>query len=105
MNGLIRFVEERPGLSAALLFLGLGLVFFAAVLLPPAGQVLGGKLSALTAVRSARLMIYELTGFYGIKPILHPAAAVSVDAHLRKLDRDGLVSYHGGGWLGEVEPR
>ena len=42
MNALLRFVEERPGLSAALLFLGLSLVFFAAVLLPPAGQVLAG---------------------------------------------------------------
>lgn len=36
---------------------------------------------------------------------LHPAAAVSVDAHLRKLDHDGLVSYHGGGWQGKVVPR
>lgn len=39
------------------------------------GQVLGGKLSALTAVRSARLMIYEMAGFYGSEPFLAPAIA------------------------------
>ena len=42
MNALTRFVDKRPYLSAALLFLGLSLLFFAAVLVPPVGEVMAG---------------------------------------------------------------
>jgi hydroxyacylglutathione hydrolase len=38
-----------------------------------------------------------------VDPALHPAAAVSVDAHLRKLADEGVVTYRGGGWSGRVE--
>ncbi|HAX80964.1 MAG TPA: MBL fold metallo-hydrolase [Actinobacteria bacterium] len=37
-----------------------------------------------------------------VDPRLHPAAAVSVDAHLRKLADEGVVDYRGGGWTGPV---
>jgi hypothetical protein len=42
MNELMRRVDRHPTLSAALLFLGLGLIFFARALFPPAGQVMAG---------------------------------------------------------------
>ena len=39
------------------------------------------------------------TVYRDVDPILHPAAALSVDAHLRKLAADGSVTYAGaGGW-------
>lgn len=82
MNGLIRFVEERPGLSAALLFLGLGLVFFAAVLLPPAGQVLAGHdmigyyyvywEAVREALLSGRLPLWEPDTFGGFPFLAQP---------------------------------
>jgi len=37
-----------------------------------------------------------------VDPVLHPAAAVSVEAHLRKLADEGVVAYRGGGWSGPV---
>lgn len=42
MSDLIGFVERRPHLAAALLYLFLGVLFFARVLFLPAGQVLAG---------------------------------------------------------------
>ncbi|WKZ81981.1 MAG: MBL fold metallo-hydrolase [Acidimicrobiia bacterium] len=35
---------------------------------------------------------------------LHAAAAISVEAHLRKLAGDALVRFHGAGWHAPVEP-
>lgn len=35
---------------------------------------------------------------------LHPAAAFSVEAHLRKLAEDGVVRFTAGGWSAAVEP-
>ena len=82
MNALLRFVEERPGLSAALLFLGLSLVFFAAVLLPPAGQVLAGHDMignyyiywevVRDALRSGRLPLWEPNIFGGFPFLAQP---------------------------------
>ena len=42
MNALLHWYHRRPTLTVALLFLLLGLVFFAAVLIPPEGQVMAG---------------------------------------------------------------
>lgn len=40
--------------------------------------------------------------YSSVDPALHPAAAVNVDAHLRKLATEGVVDYRGGGWSGRV---
>ena len=42
MNSLTRFVDKRPTLAVAILYLVLALIFFAGVLVPPPGQVLAG---------------------------------------------------------------
>lgn len=42
MNVLLHWYHRRPTLTVALLFLLLGLVFFAGVLIPPQGQVMAG---------------------------------------------------------------
>ncbi len=42
MNALLQWYHRRPTLTVALLFLLLGLVFFAGVLIPPEGQVMAG---------------------------------------------------------------
>ena len=42
MNVLYHWYHRRPTLTVALLFLLLGLVFFAGVLIPPQGQVMAG---------------------------------------------------------------
>lgn len=55
----------------------------------------------LSAVRAgARTVGDVVQGVYrDVDPMLHPAAAVSVAAHLRKLADDGLVAFEGGsGW-------
>lgn len=39
-----------------------------------------------------------------VDPGLHPAAAISVEAHLRKLAGDGRVLFAGAGWRAPVEP-
>jgi hypothetical protein len=39
-----------------------------------------------------------------VDPILHPAAAMSVEAHLGKLVAEGAVVLAGTGWDAGVEP-
>lgn len=41
--------------------------------------------------------------YVDVDPSLHPAAAFSVEAHLRKLAEDGVVRFAGGGWDAPVE--
>ena len=61
----------------------------------------------LAAVRSGAATVGAVVErvYADIDPRLHIPAAVSVDAHLRKLATDGLVSYAGGGWRGAVGVR
>lgn len=42
--------------------------------------------------------------YFDVDPGLHPAAAISVEAHLRKLAGDGRVLFAGAGWRAPVEP-
>jgi glyoxylase-like metal-dependent hydrolase (beta-lactamase superfamily II) len=60
----------------------------------------------LAAVRQGAETVGEVVRlvYADVDTSLHPAAAVSVDAHLRKLDDDRLVAYRGGGWSGRIEP-
>ncbi|MBI5156884.1 MAG: MBL fold metallo-hydrolase [Acidimicrobiia bacterium] len=59
----------------------------------------------LAAVRSGAATVGAVVQqvYADVDPALHLPAAVSVDAHLRKLADDGLVRYRGGGWMGGVE--
>lgn len=82
MTAFIRFVDRRPVLSAALLFLGLSLIFFGRVLIPPAGQVMGGHdmigyyyvywEAVRDALRSGRLPIWEPDTFGGYPFLSQP---------------------------------
>ena len=58
----------------------------------------------LAAVRAGATTVGEVVGrvYAAVDPVLHPAAAISVEAHLRKLADEGLVRYSGGGWSGAV---
>ena len=58
----------------------------------------------LAAVRAGATTVGEVVGrvYAAVDPALHPAAAVSVAAHLRKLADEGLVRFSGGGWSGAV---
>ncbi len=58
----------------------------------------------LAAVHAGAATVGEVVAvvYADVDPGLHPAAAISVDAHLRKLVADGRVQYQGGGWSGEV---
>lgn len=58
----------------------------------------------VAAVRSGAATVGAVVAavYADVDPALHPAAAVSVDAHLRKLAAAGVVTYSGGGWSGEV---
>ncbi len=58
----------------------------------------------LAAVRSGADTVGGVVGrvYAAVDPALHPAAAVSVEAHLRKLAAEGLVRFSGGGWSGAV---
>jgi glyoxylase-like metal-dependent hydrolase (beta-lactamase superfamily II) len=60
-------------------------------------QILDAVLSGAVTVGAVVQKVYA-----AVDPVLHPAAAVSVDAHLRKLADEGVVTYHGGGWSGPV---
>ena len=57
------------------------------------------------AVRSGAGSVGEVVErvYADVDPALHAPAAVSVDAHLRKLAAEGVVSYGGGGWSAPVE--
>ena len=82
MITLTRFINGRPNISAALLFLGLSLLFFAAVLLPPAGQVMAGHdmvgnyyiywEAVREALRSGRLPLWEPDIFGGFPFLAQP---------------------------------
>lgn len=63
-------------------------------------QILGAVRGGATTVGAVVQRVYA-----EVDPVLHPAAAVSVDAHLRKLADDGVVTYRGGGWSGPVGVR
>jgi len=58
----------------------------------------------LAAVRAGATTVGDVVGrvYAAVDPALHPAAAVSVEAHLRKLAEEGLVRFSGGGWSGAV---
>ncbi|OFW67425.1 MAG: hypothetical protein A2Z12_03175 [Actinobacteria bacterium RBG_16_68_21] len=51
----------------------------------------------LRAVRAGARTVGDVVGavYREVDPMLHPAAAISVTAHLRKLDADGLVFFGG----------
>ena len=82
MNALTRFIHDRPVLSAAFLFLGLSLLFFAAVLNPPAGQVMAGHDMlgnyyiywevVREALRAGRLPLWEPDIFGGFPFLAQP---------------------------------
>ncbi len=82
MNRLTDFVDRRPVLSAALLFLGLALVFFSGVLLPSEGQVLAGHDMVgnyyiywnvvREALRGGRLPLWEPNIFGGFPFLAQP---------------------------------
>lgn len=82
MTALIHFIERRPVLSAALLFLGLSVAFFAHVLIPPAGRVLAGHdmtgyyyvywEAVREALRQGRLPLWEPTIFGGFPFLAQP---------------------------------
>jgi glyoxylase-like metal-dependent hydrolase (beta-lactamase superfamily II) len=55
-------------------------------------QILDAVLSGAVTVGAVVQKVYA-----AVDPVLHPAAAVSVDAHLRKLAGEGVVAYRGGG--------
>ena len=61
----------------------------------------------LATVRSGAATVGEVVQrvYSDVDAALHAPAAVSVDAHLRKLADEGLVEYHGGGWSGRVGAR
>lgn len=79
------------------------------------GRVVGDYLShrldreaqILAAVRSGAATVGAVVQrvYADVDVALHLPAAVSVDAHLRKLAAEGLVEYRGGGWSGSVEAR
>lgn len=56
------------------------------------------------AVRSGAATVAEVVQrvYADVDPVLHPAAAVSVEAHLHKLAEEGVVDFSGGGWAGAV---
>ena len=58
----------------------------------------------LAAVRAGARTVGDVVArvYAAVDPALHPAAAVSVEAHLRKLADEGLVRFSGGGWSGAV---
>lgn len=62
----------------------------------------------LAAVREGARSVGEVVGvvYAEVDPALHPAAALSVNAHLRKLDEDGAVRFPSpvDGWSAVVEP-
>ena len=60
-------------------------------------QILGAVRAGAGTVGTIVEQVYR-----GVDPVLHPAAALSVEAHLRKLEADGLVWFPGGGWGGAV---
>jgi glyoxylase-like metal-dependent hydrolase (beta-lactamase superfamily II) len=60
-------------------------------------QILGAIRNGATTVGAIVQRVYA-----EVDPVLHPAAAVSVDAHLRKLAEEGVITYQGGGWAGAV---
>lgn len=82
MNSLIHDVNERTNLAVGLLFLLLALMFFAGVLLPPAGQVLAGHDMVgnyyiywdlvREALRSGHLLIWEPNIFGGFPFLAQP---------------------------------
>lgn len=82
MTTLITTFGRRPTLSVALLFLGLTLVFFAAVLIPPAGQVMAGHDMVgnyyiywevvRESLRSGRLPLWEPNIFGGFPFLAQP---------------------------------
>ncbi len=82
MSALIQWGVRRPVLSAALLFLGLSLVFFAGVLLPPEGQVMAGHDMVgnyyiywnvvREALRAGRLPLWEPNIFGGFPFLAQP---------------------------------
>ncbi len=60
----------------------------------------------LDAVRSGARTLGGVveTVYRDVDPMLHPAAAMSVAAHLRKLADEGVVAFGGTGWDAVVEP-
>lgn len=58
----------------------------------------------LAAVRSGAATVGAVVQqvYAEVDPALHPAAAVSVEAHLHKLAVEGVVEFSGGGWTGAV---
>lgn len=63
-------------------------------------QILGAVRSGARTVGEVVELVYADIG-----PAIHPAAAISVHAHLRKLDADGEVRFapNDGGWTAAVE--
>ena len=59
----------------------------------------------VAAIRAGAVTVAEVVAvvYAAVDPALHPAASVSVDAHLCKLAADGVVVYRGGGWNAPVE--
>lgn len=82
MNGLTRRINRHPTLSVATLYLILGLIFFARVLLPPAGQVIAGHDMVgnyyiywevvRDALRGGRLPLWEPAIFGGFPFLAQP---------------------------------
>jgi glyoxylase-like metal-dependent hydrolase (beta-lactamase superfamily II) len=60
----------------------------------------------LAAVSAGARSVGEIVQrvYADVDPSLHPAAAISVEAHLDKLAAEGAVGYEPGGWNGEVSP-
>lgn len=61
-------------------------------------QILGAVRSGAGTVGAVVAVVYR-----DVDPVLHPAAAFSVGAHLRKLAADEKVRFGGGGWDAPVE--
>lgn len=82
MNDLMDRIDRHPTLTAALLFLGLSLVFFGRVLLPPPGEVMAGHdmvgnyyiywEAVRDALRSGRLPLWEPNIFGGFPFLAQP---------------------------------
>ena len=82
MMRLLQRIDRRPVLSAAMLFLGLGLVFFGHVLIPPDGQVLAGHdmvgnyyiywQAVRDALRAGHLPLWEANIFGGFPFLAQP---------------------------------
>jgi glyoxylase-like metal-dependent hydrolase (beta-lactamase superfamily II) len=109
MAGYLDSLRRLRGLGADALYPGHG-----AIMREPVGVIDGylahrleREAQILAAVRSGEPTLGRIVEsvYVDVDPSLHAAAAISVEAHLRKLADDRMVRFDGGGWDAVVGPR